>query len=76
MQPNAEFDSPWKTMIELFFRPFMQFYFPAIEADIDWTYPPQFLDQELQKIVRDGEIGKHRSAKPNRIQLPKTDVGL
>jgi Domain of unknown function (DUF4351) len=63
MQPNAEFDSPWKTVIELFFRAFMQFYFPAIEAEIDWTYPPQFLDQELQKIVRDGETGKRYADK-------------
>jgi Domain of unknown function (DUF4351) len=63
MQPNAEFDSPWKSIVELFFRAFMQFYFPAIEADIDWTYPPKFLDQELQKIVRDGEIGKRYADK-------------
>jgi Domain of unknown function (DUF4351) len=41
----------------------MQFYFPAIEADIDWTYPPIFLDQELQKIVRDGETGKRYADK-------------
>jgi hypothetical protein len=63
MQPNAEFDSPWKSMIELYFQPFMQFYFPAIEAEIDWTYPPKFLDQELQKIVRDGETGKRYADK-------------
>jgi hypothetical protein len=63
MQPNAEFDSPWKTVIELFFRAFMQFYFPSIAAEIDWTYPPIFLDQELQKIVRDGETGKRYADK-------------
>ena len=63
MQPNAEFDSPWKSMIELYFQHFMQFYFPAIEAEIDWTYPPIFLDQELQKVVRDGETGKRYADK-------------
>ncbi len=41
----------------------MQFYFPEIEADIDWTVPPKFLDQELQKVVRDGEIGKRYADK-------------
>lgn len=41
----------------------MQFYFPSIEAEIDWTYPPKFLDQELQKIVRDGETGKRYADK-------------
>ncbi len=41
----------------------MQFYFPSIEAEIDWTYPPIFLDQELQKIVRDGETGKFSKEK-------------
>jgi Domain of unknown function (DUF4351) len=63
MQPNAEFDSPWKSIIELYFRQFLAFYFPYIEADIDWSYPPVFLDQELQKIVRDGEIGKRYADK-------------
>jgi Domain of unknown function (DUF4351) len=71
MQPNAEFDSPWKSMIELYFRPFMQFYFPAIEAEIDWTYPPKFLDQELQKIVRDGEIGKRYADKLVQVRSVK-----
>jgi hypothetical protein len=63
MQPNAEYDNPWKTIIELYFRQFLAFFFPMIEADIDWSYPPIFLDQELQKIVRDGEIGKRYADK-------------
>ncbi len=63
MMPNAEYDSPWKSVIELYFRQFLAFFFPAIEAQIDWNYPPIFLDQELQKIVRDSETGKRYADK-------------
>jgi Domain of unknown function (DUF4351) len=75
MSSNTEFDSPWKSIIELYFRQFIGFYFPTIETDIDWTHPPQFLDQELQKIVRDGETGKRYADKLVQVRtLDGTDA--
>ncbi|MEB3293533.1 MAG: hypothetical protein VKJ24_10265 [Synechococcales bacterium] len=61
--PNTDYDNPWKTFIELYFREFLSFFFPTIEADIDWAKPIQFLDKELQKIVRDAEIPKRYADK-------------
>jgi hypothetical protein len=61
--PDIQFDSPWKTSIETYFPDFMAFFFPHIFSDIDWTCGFQFLDQELQQVVRDAELGKRLADK-------------
>jgi hypothetical protein len=58
-QPRADYDSPWKEIIERLFPQFMTFFFPAIHAAIDWSMPYQFLDKELQQVVRAAELGRH-----------------
>jgi hypothetical protein len=60
---NTDYDSPWKSFIELYFRDFLSFFFPHIEADVDWSKPVRFLDKELQKVVRDAEIPKRYADK-------------
>ena len=60
---NDDYDNPWKTVIERYFREFMAFFFPAIESDIDWERGFVFMDKELQKVVRDGEIQKRYADK-------------
>jgi hypothetical protein len=60
---NADYDSPWKTFIELYFHDFLSFFFPQIAADIDWSKPIRFLDKELQKVVRDAEMPKRYADK-------------
>lgn len=57
-EPRDEFDSPWKDILEAYFPDFMQFFFPQIYADIDWSRGYDFLDQELRQVVRDAELGK------------------
>jgi hypothetical protein len=61
-QPDA-YDSPWKEILELYFPDFMQFFFPQIHRDIDWRRGYDFLDQELQQVVRDAELGKRLADK-------------
>ena len=58
MIDHADYDSPWKAMIERFFQEFMTFFFPAIAADIDWQADYEFLDKELQQVVREAEVGR------------------
>ncbi|NEO34695.1 MAG: cytosolic protein, partial [Symploca sp. SIO3C6] len=53
-----EFDSPWKEAIEEYFEDYMVFFFPFIPPDIDWTRGYDFLDKELQQVVRDAVVGK------------------
>lgn len=60
---NDEYDSPWKDIVETYFQDFMQFFFPQIYEDIDWRRGYDFLDQELQQVVRDAEMGKRLADK-------------
>jgi len=56
--PIADYDAPWKEALERYFPEFLEFYFPHIHAAIDWQRPWEFLDKELQKIVREAETGR------------------
>ena len=58
MTDYAEYDSPWKEMLEQYFQEFMAFFFPEIAADIEWEAGYEFLDKELQQVVRDAELGR------------------
>ena len=62
-QQRDDFDNPWKTVIEAYFEDFLAFFFPEAHADIDWRYGYKFLDKELQRVVRDAEIGKRYADK-------------
>ncbi|MDQ7032201.1 MAG: Rpn family recombination-promoting nuclease/putative transposase [Desulfonauticus sp.] len=44
--------------IEAYFPDFLEFFFPSIARDIDFEKGYEFLDKELQKIVKDAELGK------------------
>jgi len=58
-----EYDNPWKEALELYFEDFMGFFFPHIHAEIDWSKGYEFLDKELEKIVRDAKIGRRHADK-------------
>jgi hypothetical protein len=62
-EERAEFDAPWKEILEAYFPDFLAFFFPDIHADIDWSRGYTFLDTELQQIVRDAELGKRLADK-------------
>ncbi len=53
-----DYDSPWKEAIERCFTEFLAFYFPEVHAQIDWSQPVDFLDQELRSVVSDSEPDK------------------
>lgn len=42
---RTDYDSPWKEIIERFFREFVQFFLPAAYAEINWSRPPEFLER-------------------------------
>jgi hypothetical protein len=62
-----DYDSPWKEGMELYFKELMQFFFPDIAARIAWDKCYQFLDKELQQVVRDAEIGRRHADKLVRV---------
>jgi hypothetical protein len=59
----ADYDSPWKQALEKYFQAFMAFFFPRAHADINWESGYSFLDKELEKVVRDAELGKRLADK-------------
>ncbi len=67
--PAQDFDGPWKTAVEVYFKDFMRFFFPKIHEDIQWEREYTFLDKELEKIVRDAKIGKRYSDKLVKVFL-------
>lgn len=70
MPGATEYDSPWKAIIEQFFPDFIAFFFPQAHAGVDWERGYQFLDKELQKVVRDSETGRRRVDKLVQVWRP------
>lgn len=67
----ADQDSPWKEIIEQFFRLFLAFFFPVIHDDIDWSKKYEFLDKELAEITFDSEIGERHADKLVKVFIKK-----
>jgi len=65
---SDDYDGAWKETIEVFFRSFLELFFPLVAREIDWSVEPEFLDQELQEIVRDSETGKQRVDKLVKVK--------
>ncbi len=63
-----QYDSPWKEAIEEYFQECMAFFFPEIHADIDWSAGYQFLDKELEKVVRQSIVTESRVDKLIQVQ--------
>ncbi|NOX90325.1 MAG: cytosolic protein, partial [Calditrichaeota bacterium] len=51
-------DSMWKELLEQLFVEFVQFFFPEIHRDIDFSKGYQFLDKEFQRITKDAKTGR------------------
>lgn len=55
-------------MIEHHFPDFMKFFFPNTHKIIDWQARYEFLDQELEKVVRDAKLGRRLADKLVRVR--------
>jgi len=65
--PRNDYDSPWKEALERYFPQFLELLFPQCHADIDWSRGYEFLDAELQKVVRDAELGRRYADKLAKV---------
>ena len=57
-EPQTDYDSPWKDIVETYFQEFLAFFFPQYHQQLDWSKPYEFLDKELQQVVRDANLGR------------------
>lgn len=62
-----DYDSPWKEALERYFPDFLALLFPRIHTAIDWSKGHEFLDKELQQVVRDAESGRRHADKLARV---------
>ncbi|HEX7446067.1 MAG TPA: hypothetical protein VF306_00905 [Pirellulales bacterium] len=53
-----DFDNAWKEALEVFFEPFMAFFFADAHREIDWAHGFEMLDKELQQITLEAEHGR------------------
>ncbi|MBD2774566.1 transposase [Iningainema tapete] len=68
-EQRTDYDNPWKEVIEGFFPRFLEFFFPEAYAVVDWEKDYEFLDQELQQLEPDAEIGKRLVDKVAKVSL-------
>jgi hypothetical protein len=66
---HADYDSPWKEMLERFFPQFLLHFFPDIYVEIDWSQGFEFLESELQQITRGAATGRRRVDKLVKVFL-------
>ena len=66
-KPRNDFDSPWKEILEALFREMMDFLFPHISEEIDWSRGYKSEDIEFQKITGDAKTGRSYADKLMRV---------
>lgn len=64
-----DFDSPWKEAVEEWLREFVEFYYPAVAVQLDWTRKYEFLDKELQQLAAESEHRERTVDKLFRVHL-------
>ena len=64
-----DFDSPWKEILEVYFKPFMSLFFPEAHQQIDWEMGYESLENELRQITRDAEVGRRTVDKLVKVWL-------
>ena len=62
-RPRDDFDRSWKHAMEHFLQPILALCFPEIDAQIDWSQPPEFMQQELDSVAPEGGIEVQRGVR-------------
>ncbi len=65
----TEEDSAWKDILGTHFKAFVQFFFPEIHRDIDWSRGYETPDKELEVILRGSKSRKRRADKLAKVHL-------
>ncbi len=54
----ADFDSPWKEALDVYFKAFLLLLFPRVHDDIDWSRPVERHDKEFQQLLPKAARGR------------------
>ena len=58
---TSDYDSAWKDVIEMLFESFMEFFFPHIHKDINFSKGIEILSSELRPTTPAGKTGKRHA---------------
>ena len=58
---RRKYDSAWKEVIEKLFEDFLEYFFPALHAAIDFSKKIEFLDTEMRPIAPFSDLGDRAS---------------
>jgi hypothetical protein len=65
---KTEYDTAWKATLETFLPACLEITHPQLAQLVDWSVEPEFLDTELQEIVRGSATGQQRVDKLIKLQ--------
>src|SRR5690349_3848262 len=69
----ADYDSPWKEVLDKFLALVLAFLLPKAFREIDWTKDPDSLETELRKVLPEAEGGLKRVDK--LVKVVRKDSG-
>jgi hypothetical protein len=72
-QPKAEFDAPWKKILDIYFEDFVSYCWPERHSEIDWQKGYKSLDKDLSKIARNAPITNRIIDKLMEVYLKNGD---
>ena len=52
---RADYDSPWKKALEVYFKEFIDFFFPEMAADLDWSHEHEAGSMGLDAMSEDSK---------------------
>src|SRR5215467_6208396 len=69
MKQKMESDHPWKEVLDVYFKQFLEFFWKDYYEEVDWTKGYRSLDKELIKISRNASIGNREADKLFEVHL-------
>jgi hypothetical protein len=73
-EATANYDQTWKEAIGEYFESFLQFFYPKIYEQIDWSKPPISLDKELEQITASSQTKKRYADKLFQVWLFNNEI--
>jgi len=73
-ETTANYDQTWKEAIGQYFESFLQFFYPKIYEQIDWSKPPISLDKELEQITASSQTKKRYADKLFQVWLLNNEI--
>ena len=65
----SDYDSLWREALDLYFEPFLAFFFPRPMPTSIGRVAHETLETELQQVIREAALGRQRADKLVKVWL-------